>query len=162
MLQNGQRIEQVNGKTDIRVSDFALYGTRMGQDVKTAPEVLVASVDTLELLRTPSPINLGELSWRLGICFAAFNLVLLSVAITSANPRVGRSGNFAFAFCLFVLYYNFINLGNTWIAGGKSDFAEYLIKLHGGFFLCGLMWLLARDNNWSPSLLWRRSKRSAA
>jgi lipopolysaccharide export system permease protein len=138
------------------VSDFDVYGTRIGQDTKPPAEVVIATIPTWQLIQEPTPPHLGELSWRVGICLAAFNLVLLSVAITSANPRVGRSGNFAFAFFIFVLYYNFINLGNTWIGIGRADIVQYMLKLHGGFFLCGLTWLLARDNNWSPRLLWRR------
>ena len=152
ILSIGQRVEQANGESEIKVSDFKLYGTRISKDVKAAELTPAKATHSLQLMRAPTPSNLGELAWRIGLAVAAFNLLVIALAITSANHRVGRGGNLALALFIFVVYYNFINLGQSWISAGKVQFTPYLIALHGGVFVLAMSWLAVRHNNWS----WRQ------
>jgi lipopolysaccharide export system permease protein len=156
ILNIGQRVEQTVGETEIKISDFKVYGTRIGQDVKAAAIIPAKATHTLALIQNPTPNHLGELAWRLGMAMAAWNFVVIALAITSANHRVGRSGNLALALFIFVVYYNFINLGQSWISLGKVQFAPFLLVLHGGVLCVALLWLSARHNNWN----WRQLLRS--
>jgi lipopolysaccharide export system permease protein len=149
ILNIGQRVEQTNGETELKVSDFKIYGTRISQDVKAAAEKPTKTINTLELLRNPTAVNLGELAWRLGLAIASFNLLVIALAITSANHRVGRGGNLALALFIFVVYYNFINLSQSWISAGQVKFIPNFIALHGGVFGLAMTWLAVRHNNWS-------------
>lgn len=155
ILNTGQRVEQTIGESEIKVSEFKVYGTRIGQDVKAASKTPAKAVDTLQLIQQPSLTNLGELAWRIGLVLAALNLVIIALAITSANHRVGRGGNLALALFVFVVYYNFINLGQSWISAGKVQFLPFLIALHGGVLCAALTWLTIRHNNWT----WRQMLR---
>lgn len=149
ILNIGQRVEQTNGETELKVSDFKIYGTRISQDVKAAAEKPTKTINTLELLRNPTAVNLGELAWRLGLAIASFNLLVIALAITSANHRVGRGGNLALALFIFVVYYNFINLSQSWVSAGQVKFIPNFIALHGGVFGLAMTWLSVRHNNWS-------------
>jgi lipopolysaccharide export system permease protein len=155
ILNIGQRVEQTIGESEIKVSEFKVYGTRIGQDVKAASKTPAKAVNTLQLIQQPSLTNLGELAWRIGLVLAALNLVIIALAITSANHRVGRSGNLALALFVFVVYYNFINLGQSWISAGKVQFLPFLMALHGGVLCAALTWLTIRHNNWT----WRQMLR---
>jgi lipopolysaccharide export system permease protein len=157
ILNIGQRVEQTVGEDDIKISEFKVYGTRIGQDVKAASITPAKAVSTLQLIRQPTPIYLGELAWRIGLVVAAMNLVVIALAITSANHRVGRGGNLALALFIFVVYYNFINLGQSWISAGKVQFFPFLIALHGGVLATALGWLTIRHNNWTWRQLLRLS-----
>ena len=157
ILNIGQRVEQTVGEDDIKISEFKVYGTRIGQDVKAASITPAKAVNTLQLIRQPTPIYLGELAWRIGLVVAAMNLVVIALAITSANHRVGRGGNLALALFIFVVYYNFINLGQSWISAGKVQFFPFLIALHGGVLAAALGWLTIRHNNWTWRQLLRLS-----
>ncbi len=148
MLERGQLVEQTLGEPDFKVSEFQVYGTRIGQDVKVAANAPPKAVDTLRLIQYPSLAHQGELAWRLGIVLAAFNLLVAGLAVTSANPRVGRGGNLALALFIFIIYYNFINLGQSWISAGQVQLTHYLMTLHGGMLCMSLLWLSARHNNW--------------
>jgi lipopolysaccharide export system permease protein len=152
ILNIGQRVEQTLGESDIKISEFKVYGTRISQDVKAASITPAKAVSTLQLISQPTPQFLGELAWRIGLVIAAFNLVVISLAITSANHRVGRGGNLALALFIFVVYYNFINLGQSWISVGKVQFLPFLIALHGGVLCAALTWLTIRHNHWT----WRQ------
>jgi lipopolysaccharide export system permease protein len=67
--------------------------------------------------------------------------VLLALTVSSVNPRVGRSGNLVFALFAFVIYYNLLNLGQSWISSGRYGMGTFMLLLHGGTFLIGVAWL---------------------
>jgi lipopolysaccharide export system permease protein len=152
VLELGQRLEQTVGEADLKISEFKAFGSRIGQDVRTATVLPAKSVDTLSLMREQTRAYQGELSWRLGMTLAAINLVIIALAVTSANPRVGRGGNFALALFIFVIYYNFINLGQSWIGSGKAQLWPFMLALHGGALALAVLWLTVRHNQWS----WQR------
>jgi lipopolysaccharide export system permease protein len=44
-----------------------------------------------------------------------------------------------------VTYYNFINVGQNWIASGRVGFFDTVLMLHGGVFLVIWAWLIRRQ-----------------
>ena len=157
ILKNGQRLESTPGQTELKVSEFEEYGTRINAEVLGPQDMTGATTrPTLALLRNLTPVNQGELSWRFGLILAAINFMVIGVAVSSANPRVGRSGNLVFALFVFVFYYNLLSLGQSWIASGKLSMVGVLLGLHGSALLLGLMWLAIGHNNWHWRDLVRR------
>jgi lipopolysaccharide export system permease protein len=90
---------------------------------------------------------MGELSWRMGLALAAFNLMIMGLAVASVNPRVGKSYHLAVALFCFVGYYNMVNVGQNWIASGRSTLPSFMVMLHGGAFVFAICWLLVRHFN---------------
>jgi len=166
LLNNGQRLENTpQGALDLKLSEFQTYGIRLKEDVlATQDELPAKSRSTLNLLQNPTNVHLGELGWRLGLALAAANLVVIALAVSSVNPRVGRSGNLIFALLAFVVYYNMINLGQSWIAAGKVSLPVFLVELHGGTFLLAMVWMARRHHNGSlrSFLQWRGVRASGA
>ena len=152
ILNNGQRVEQAVGEQELKISDFREYGTRISKSMVESEAIPPKAISSWYLLNNPTQRNMGELAWRLGLMFAAFNLLIIALAITSANHRVGRGGNLALALFAFVTYYNFINMSQSWVGSGKFQFLPLLIVLHGGVFVIAMTWLMFRHNNWS----WRQ------
>lgn len=161
MLTQGQRMETSTDKPGIKISEFAEYSTRIGAAPPSAPnEISAKTRNTLDLLADPQPVHLAEIGWRLGLALAAFNLVVLALALSSVNPRAGRSGGLMFALFTFIVYYNLMTLGQSWVSGGKLSLPGYIAFLHGGTLAFALLVLAIRHNHWTPGQLWRR--RSAA
>lgn len=159
MLRNGQRIENPFDHSGLKVSEFATYGARLGQDggfASNGPSP--RAMGTLNLLAEPTPPNLGELGWRLGMVLAAANFVLLALAVSGVNPRVGRSANQVFALFCFVIYYNLLNLGQNWVASGQVRMDLFVLLMHGGVFVLALLWLAKRHHHWR----WLPGRRAAA
>lgn len=149
MLENGQRLETVTGTTNLKVSEFGEYGTQITTDPLAGTDTtFVNTHTTVALIKAPTPAALGELSWRIGLVLAAINFVIIGVAISSANPRVGKSMNLVFSVFAFVIYFNLLSLGQSWIAAGKMTFTTYMIILHGGVFVLAIVWLAKGHNNW--------------
>lgn len=161
ILDNGQRLEKKLDERTLSVSFFERYGARVGSDDTSGRSyVPTGSLNSLELLRAPSAANLAELSWRAGLALAAFNFVIIGIAASGLNPRVGRTANLGFAFLTFVVYFNFLVLGKSWIESGRVSFAGLILMLHGGALLLGLLWLGARHRGWQVP--WRRTPRNTA
>ncbi len=163
LLEGGQRLENTNGSSATKISEFEEYGTKTGaSDSSRANSPEVKTLSTRDLARTPNRANLSELAWRLGLALASINCVVLALALASVNPRGGRSGNLIFVLLTFVVYNNLLNLGQTWIYVGLVSFPVLLIALHGGVLLLSLAWLWKRNANWVLRLRKTGPKRMAA
>jgi lipopolysaccharide export system permease protein len=150
VLNNGQRLEQTVGQQALKISEFAEYGIKVGQNQISTPETAPPkTVNTLKLLRDASKPYMAELSWRLGLGLAAFNLVLLSLVLSATNPRAGRGYSLVFALLAFVVYYNLLNLGFSWVGSGRVSFASLMLLMHGGVFMATCLWLAARNSQWT-------------
>ena len=149
MLSNGQRLENDIGKSALKISDFREYGVKTGSSGllgETPPEAKLMS--SRALIKEPTRGNLGELAWRLGLALSAINLVVVALALSSVNPRGGRSSNMIFVVLAFVVYNNLVNLGQNWIFVGLIGFGPLLLALHGGVLVLALAWLAKRHMNW--------------
>jgi lipopolysaccharide export system permease protein len=158
LLANGQRLESSNGNgQQLKISEFEEYGSRVGANEFAARDNLPAKTrSTFELVMDPTPPHLGELAWRLGLALAALNFVVIAVAVSSVNPRAGRSGNLVFALFAFVIYFNLLNLGQSWVSSGRTGFVTFLLGLHGGVLVGSGLWLARQHNNWSFARLRKR------
>lgn len=164
LLSNGQRLENSLKGEGLRIIEFELHGTRVdGGSLAVAEEGPAKARSTLTLVRNPTAANQAELAWRIGMALAALNFVVLAITVSSVNPRVGRSGNLVFALFAFVVYYNLLNLGQSWVGGGRAGMGLFLLVLHGGTFAAACLWLAKQHNNWAlaPRLLRRLRERRA-
>ncbi|MDA7417594.1 LPS export ABC transporter permease LptF [Xenophilus arseniciresistens] len=149
MLRNGQRIESPFDRSGLKISEFQTYGSRIGDGGgigSNGPSP--RATPSLGLIGNPTPPNLGELGWRVGLMLAGANFVLLALVVSGVNPRVGRSANLIFALFFFAVYYNLLNLGQNWVGSGRVRMDLFLLLLHGGVFVITLIWLGQRHNNW--------------
>jgi lipopolysaccharide export system permease protein len=151
-LQQGQHIVRNHQTGEVRITEFKDYQLLIDAGSKLpVSEMQSRMMSSLALIKDPTSINLGELSWRSGLALAAFNLLLLGLAVSSVNPRVGKSYNLALALFCFVAYYNMVNVGQNWIASGKTTLPIFMLSLHGSVLLFALAWLNVRHLN----LSWR-------
>jgi lipopolysaccharide export system permease protein len=158
LLSNGQRLESALDGTHLKISEFEQLGNRVGAaELGSHDNSPVKTRSTLALIMEPTQANLGELAWRVGLALAAINFVVIAVTVSSVNPRAGRSGNLVFALFAFVVYYNLLNLGQSWIGAGRTGFASFLLALHGGTLLLAVFWLGKQHNNWRVGFRPRRS-----
>lgn len=164
LLGNGQRLESpTTGPREVRISEFEEYAARVGQDELAARDNVPAKTkSTRALISDPTPANLGELGWRLGLALAAVNFVVIAAVVSHVNPRAGRSGNLVFALFAFVVYFNLLNIGQNWVATGRAGIGTLLLALHGGVFLLAALSLAKQHNSWTFSNFARRSAAGAA
>ena len=106
----------------------------------------------------PLPAYRAELGWRLGLALAALNFVLLGLAVASVNPRAARSTSMVFALFAFIVYYNLMTLGQSWVGADRLGLTSFMVMLHGGMLAASLLVLAVRHNQWTVRRLWRSAE----
>ncbi len=159
MLDKGQQWLTNLQTGETRLTQFEHYEVLIDDEVLPSNQNLSSRhTDSWNLVKNPTRENLGELGWRLGLGLAAINLVLLALAVSAINPRVGRSYHLGLALFIFIAYYNMLNVGQSWISTGRTPFTSFMLALHGGVFAVAVIWLYIRHMNWSwRALLPQRS-----
>ncbi|GAB4397941.1 MAG: LPS export ABC transporter permease LptF [Rhodoferax sp.] len=155
VLQDGQRLELERDTRAIKVSEFQSYSARIGAAPPgSASPPAINTINSWALMRLGEtvPAARAELSWRLGLPVSALNLVFVALALAKVNPRAHhKSLNVVFAVLTFVVYFNLLNLGQSWIAGDRVRVLTYFGVLHGGVAGLALLWVWVRSRN----LHWR-------
>jgi lipopolysaccharide export system permease protein len=96
------------------------------------------AIDTADLLIAGGAANMGELTWRIGLILGSANLLFMGISLSATNPRRASNWSLLFALLAFVIYYNLLNLSQTWVGNGRINIAVALVGLHGIAFLVGL------------------------
>lgn len=157
-LEQGQRLDQPqNAHTDsVRLSEFARYSVVINDKTGDMGDSGgLRAVPTWALLPLKNRHEAAELSWRLGLGFTAFNFVLLAVAVAASNPRAGKSGNMVFLLFAFVVYFNLLNVGQSWVARGVIEWPLLMLLMHGGVLAMSTLWLTVRHWGWRLVPRWR-------
>ncbi len=139
VLARGHRSETDSRTGEHTVANFESHRVKVGeQGVRRAEARPPKATNTVDLLRTPTLPNQGELAWRFGLALGAANLSLLGIGLSATNPRRATNWNLLFALLAFIVYFNLINLSQAWVAGGRVGMGVALAGLHGAAFALAL------------------------
>jgi lipopolysaccharide export system permease protein len=143
VLEDGRRYEGAPGDEQYRVMEFQRYAARIETAESKEPQLSHKSMTTAQLLASPSPVNLGEVLWRVGIPVSAAILVLLAIPMSFVNPRAGRSVNLLFALFTYIVYSNLLSVSQARVAQGRMDFGIGLWLVHAAMIAL-LVFMFAR------------------
>jgi lipopolysaccharide export system permease protein len=135
VLQNGRRYEGAPGSNEYKIFEFERYAMRIETADATARAPTTKSLPTMELLREPTPRNLGELSWRVGLPASALILCLLAIPLSFVNPRAGRSMNIVLAILVYMIYSNVLSIMQASIAQDRINVFTGMWGVHLGMLL---------------------------
>ena len=143
VLEDGRRYEGAPGDEQYRVTEFQRYAARIETAENKEPQLSHKSMTTTQLLATPTPVNLGEVLWRVGIPVSAAILVLLAIPMSFVNPRAGRSVNLLFALFTYIVYSNLLSVSQARVAQGRMDFGIGVWLVHAAMIAL-LVFMFAR------------------
>ena len=143
VLEQGRRYEGAPGDEEYRVMEFERYAARIETREGRPAEVSHKSMGTLALLKNPTPTNLGEVLFRVGVPVSAAVLVLLAIPMSFVNPRAGRSANLLFALFTYIVYNNLLSVSQARVAQGRMDFDIGLWLVHAAMIAL-LLFMFAR------------------
>lgn len=151
----GRRYEGTPGSPEYRVMEFDRYAVRIETKETRGIEETPGNMPLWELMRRPTPTNLGEIVWRVGLPLAAINLALLAIPLSFVNPRAGRANNLIFAILTFMIYSNLISVSQAWVRQGRVPFEVGIWAVH--VLMLGVLLLLfwRRLAVFSWGRLWR-------
>ena len=155
ILERGRRYEGVPGQAEYRVMEFERYGVRLPPPEGRAVAQNQRNMPVWDLLTQPTPVNQGELLWRVGMPLAALNLALLAIPLSFVNPRAGRTNNLIVALLVFTAYNNLVSVSQAWVAQGKLSFEIGLWAVHVAMTVILLLLFYRRLAVFSWGRLWR-------
>jgi len=122
VLLNGRRYDGMPGTPEYRVYEFERYAMRVEVGQAPARAATTKTINSVDLLRDPTPRNLAELSWRIGLPVSALMLALLAIPLSFVNPRAGRSMNLVLALLVYMTYNNLLSITQASIAQSRVSF----------------------------------------
>ena len=122
--------------THVEFEHYRVHAGESGGAPSGAPSP--RAIDTADLLIAGGAANMGELTWRIGLILGATNLLFMGISLSATNPRRASNWSLLFALLAFVIYYNLLNLSQTWVGNGRLNVVVALVGLHGLAFLVGL------------------------
>jgi len=143
VLEDGRRYEGAPGDEQYRVMEFQRYAARIETAESKEPQLSQKSMTTAQLLAHPTPVNLGEVLWRVGIPVSAAILVLLAIPMSFVNPRAGRSVNLLFALFTYIVYSNLLSVSQARVSQGGMDFGIGVWLVHAAMIAL-LVFMFAR------------------
>ena len=143
VLEDGRRYEGAPGDEQYRVTEFQRYAARIETAESKEPQLSQKSMTTAQLLANPTPANLGEVLWRVGIPVSAAILVLLAIPMSFVNPRAGRSVNLLFALFTYIVYSNLLSVSQARVSQGRMEFGIGLWLVHAAMIAL-LVFMFAR------------------
>lgn len=147
VMENGRRYSGTPGQIDYRIIEFERYAVKVdNKPPESEARLPPKSRDTIDLIRNPTPENLGELVWRISLPILAFNFVMIAIPLAYVNPRLGRYTPLVFAVLIYLTYSNLINLSQSWVRSGAIPFWLAWWPIHLAVFLGALMLFRYRQN----------------
>ena len=122
VLEKGRRYEGEPGTPQYRVMEFERYSVLIEERKVASQSSRTRVIPTLELLKSPTDRNLGELLGRIGVPVAALLLALMAIPLSFVNPRAGRANNLLFAILTYLVYSNAISIFQSWVGQGRLRF----------------------------------------
>ncbi len=157
VLEQGQRTERGAATGDSSLARFDRYRVLADrQTTRSLDELPPKAMDTAALWASSEPRHLAELVWRTGMVLGALVLALLGLGLAATNPRRPNSWGLLLALLVFVVYFNLINLSQSWVGRGKLGAMEALLAIHGPALALALLMLVWRDESIRVQSLWRR------
>jgi lipopolysaccharide export system permease protein len=130
VLLNGRRYEGEPGTAEYKIFEFERYAMRIETSEAAERAPTTKTTPTLELLRSPTPPNLGEFFWRVGLPLSALILSLLAIPLAFVNPRAGRSMNLVLALLVYMVYSNLLSIVQALIAQSRLGLVSGLWGVH--------------------------------
>lgn len=147
VLFDGRRYEGVPGTAEFQVIEFAEHGIPYRLPAAAELERDPETLSTLALLSPTSLEEVAELHWRLGVPLSTVILGILAVPLSRSQPRQGRYGRLAVGLLVFIIYFNLLSAGRTWLEQGAVPVVAGLWWVHAAMLLLAIL-MLALQNGW--------------
>ncbi|MEO7431100.1 MAG: LPS export ABC transporter permease LptF [Dokdonella sp.] len=143
-LQDGFRVEGKLGEDDFRLMRFVRNDIKLPDSASDDnATTLKRSAPTAALLEaSDDPVMRAEVHWRLAAPISVLVLTLLALPLSKSSPREPRYARLLIALLVWLIYYNGLLFGRSWISQGKlsSAFGLWWVYLPAIALAAWLIW----------------------
>jgi len=130
-LNDGFRVEGVVGQDNYRLMRYERNDIKLpDNETDTTADSVKRAAPTTELLASADPVQRAELNWRLAAPISTLILILLALPLAKSSPREPRYARLLVALLVWLIYFNGMALGRSWISQGQLNPAYGFWWLH--------------------------------
>ena len=119
-LNEGFRVEGALGQENFRLMRYQRNDIKLqDSDSDATADSVKRSAPTPVLYASNDNVQRAELQWRLAAPLSVLVLVMLALPLAKSSPREPRYARLLIALLAWLIYYNCLALGRTWISQGK-------------------------------------------
>lgn len=159
VLENGYRYQGLPGEEDYTIHQYEKNAVRLEERDIEPLQRKRSAIPSEDLWHSQSSADQAELHWRFAMPLATLLLPVLGVFLSRTSPRQGRFAKLFIAIFLFVIYYNSLGVGMSWLERGTVPAGIGLWWVHG--LLLVLIGLFAVQH-WGGRWLWFRVTRKVS
>ena len=111
--------------------EFSEHGIPYRLPEASEPELEARAMPTRELLLSNDLEAVAELHWRIGVPMATLILAILAVPLSRSQPRQGRYGRIGIGLLVFIIYFNLLSAGRSWLEQGSVPVSVGIWWVHG-------------------------------
>lgn len=144
LFTHGRQYHGQPGQQDFRIIEYEKHGVYIKEKELGRKVTDLGAVPTSQIWKSKHRAHQAELQWRIAIPIATFLLAMLAVPLSYTQPRKGRYSRLAPAILIYLVFSNFMSVGQTWIENGTTPVWLGLWWVHGGLLMLVLFWLFLR------------------
>ena len=144
LFEKGQLYEGEPGKANFNITRYEKKGVYLPEQHKPKTSLRKKAVPTVDLWNSDRLDYRVELHWRLSLPIGAFLLAVLALPLSYTTPRKGRYSKLALAILIYLIYFNLLGVGESWVEKQKVPLWLSLWWVHGFAMILILYWWLKR------------------
>jgi len=142
-LNDGFRVEGTVGQENYRLMRYERNDLKL-QDTESdaTADSVKRSAPTQALYASNDNVQRAELQWRLAAPLSVLVLVMLALPLAKSSPREPRYARLLIALLAWLIYYNCLALGRTWISQGRYSplIGFWWVQIPTALFALFLLW----------------------
>jgi len=145
MFEKGQIYEGEPGTSNFRITQYDKKGVYLPEQQLTVQKVSrKKALSTIELWKSDRIDYRAELHWRLSLPIGTLLLAILALPLSHTTPRKGRYSKLALAILIYLIYYNLLGIGQSWMEKQKVPEWLGLWWVHGFGVILIIYWWMKR------------------
>lgn len=154
IVENGRRYEGQPSQGNFKILEFDTYKVDVERKDPTPTPPGSKDLPISELIKNPTPVNLGEILWRVGLPLMALGLVMIAIPLAYVNPRRGNYSAMLYAVFIYLIYSNSLNISQTLVTDAHKSLWITIWPVHAIAFLAA--WLLLKYRSNYAIVWWKR------
>ena len=163
VLENGRVYQGHVDAINWQLAQFKQYKAHVVQPEEISANSDLSAKSTWSLLHHSDTQKQAGFQWRMSLPIATIVVGLLGVAICYIGPRRGRYTKLFNALLIFIIYFNLVALGRSWVAHSVLPSWLGIWIIHIAFMLVALLKIYQLEQgHWPLITHWIRRGNAAA
>jgi len=154
LFEKGRYYQGQAGEPDFTLVEYEKHGVYLPENSYQPRITRKNALPTSVIWQSTNLVYKAELQWRFSLPLATLLLAILALPLSYTTPRKGRYSKILPAIVIYLVYSNFLGIGQKWMETGKLPEWLGLWWVHGGALLLIITWWTRRMGGLVSTYKW--------